>query len=97
MKFLSSEVALYLYKSTEAICGGALLYIDNKNNYFVRNDLYIYRSKKLESVFIEIINSKGKNIIVVFINTPWMNTTEFIDIYLSKLLQTFSKENKTIM
>ena len=49
---------------TEANCGGALLYIDNNINYIVRDDLCIYRSKELESVFIEIINSKGKNTIV---------------------------------
>ena len=45
---------------TETDCRGALLYIDNDINYIVRDDLCIYRSKELESVFIEIINSKGK-------------------------------------
>ena len=49
---------------TEANCGGALLYIDNNINYIVRDDLCIYKTKELESVFIEIINSKGKNTIV---------------------------------
>ena len=49
--------------SFEANCGGALLYIDNNINYIVRDDLCIYRSKELESVFIKIINSKGKNTI----------------------------------
>ena len=83
---------------TEANCGGALLYIDNNINYIVRDDLCIYRSKELESVFIEIINSKGKNTIVGCVyRHPCMNPTEFIDIYLSELLQKFSKEDKTIM
>ena len=45
---------------TEANCGGALLYIDNNINYIVRDDLCIYRSKELESVFIEIINFKER-------------------------------------
>ena len=49
---------------TEANCRSALLYIDNNINYIVRDDLCIYRSKELESIFIEIINSKGKNTIV---------------------------------
>ena len=48
---------------TEANCGGALFYIDNNINYIVRVDLCVYRNKELESVFIEIINSKGKNTI----------------------------------
>ena len=83
---------------TEANCGGALLYIDNNINYIVRDDLCIYRSKELESVFIEIINSKGKNTIVGCVcQHPCMNPTEFVDIYLSELLQKFSKEDKTIM
>ena len=49
---------------TEANCGGALLYKDNNINYIVQDDLCIYSSKEMESVFIEIINSKGKNTIV---------------------------------
>ena len=52
----------------------------------------------MESVFIEIINSKGKNTIVgCLYQHPCMNRTEFIDIYLSELVQKFSKEDKTIM
>ena len=83
---------------TEANCGGALLYIDNNINYIVQDDLCIYRSKELYSVFIEIINSKGKNTTVGCVyRHPCMNQTEFIDIYLSELLQKFSKEDKTIM
>ena len=38
---------------TEANCGGALLYIDNNINYIVRYDLFIYRSKELQTVFTE--------------------------------------------
>ena len=40
---------------TEANCGVALLYIDNNINYIVRDDLCIYKTKELESVFIEVI------------------------------------------
>ena len=40
---------------TEANCGGALLYIDNNVNHIVRDDLRIYKSKELESVFIKVI------------------------------------------
>ena len=83
---------------TEANCRGALLHIDNNINYIVRDNLCIYKSKELESVFIEVINSKGKdNIVGCFYLHPCMNPTEFNDIYLSELLQTFSKEVKTIM
>ena len=75
---------------TEANCGGALLYIDNNINYAVSDDLCIYKTKELESVFIEIINSEGKNTIVGCVyRHPSMNPTEFIEIYLSELLPKF--------
>ena len=45
-----------VHTPTEASKGGALLYISKKLNYKPRNDLKIYKSKELESVFIEIIN-----------------------------------------
>ena len=83
---------------TEASCGGALLYIDSSLNYIVRNDLKLYKTRELESVFIEIINPKGKNVIVACIyRHPSMNPTEFIDIYLSELLQKLSRKDKKIM
>ena len=43
---------------------GSLLYIDNNINHIVQDDLCIYKTKEPESVFIKIINSKGKNTIV---------------------------------
>ena len=76
----------------------SLLYIDNNINHIVQDDLCIYKTKEPESVFIKIINSRGKNTIVACAyRHPCMNPTEFIDIYLSELLQKFSKEDKTIM
>ena len=44
--------------------GGALLYVKKDLIYKLRNDLKIFKSKELESAFIEIINSKHKNLIV---------------------------------
>ena len=46
--------------STESANGGALLYIKNDTLYKVRNDLKMYKSKNLESIFIEIINTNNK-------------------------------------
>ena len=83
---------------TEASCGGARLYIDSSLNHLVRNYLKLYKKRELESVFIEIINPEGKNLIVVCIyRHPSMNPTEFIDSYLSELIQKLSSEDKTIM
>ena len=41
---------------TEANCEGAPFYIDNNINHIVRDDLCIYKSKELESVFIKVTN-----------------------------------------
>ena len=47
--------------------------------------------------FIEVINSKGKNIILGCIyQQPSTNPAEFIDIFISKLLWKISKEDKII-
>ena len=49
-------------------------------NYIARDDLCISKAKELESVFIEIINSKGKNTIVGCVyQYPCMNPTECIE------------------
>ena len=83
---------------TEANCGGALLYINNTFNYTVRNDLRIYQKKEIESIFMEIVNPKGKNVIVGCIyRHPSLNPTEFVDILIQELLQKMSKEDKTIV
>ena len=43
---------------TESHAGGTLLYINNKLSYKPRNDLNLYKSYKLESTIIELINPK---------------------------------------
>ena len=49
---------------TDASCGGAPLYINKNINYKLRKDLKIHKSKEVESIFIEIINKKERNIII---------------------------------
>ena len=83
---------------TAASCGGALLYINKNINFKIRNDLKIYKYKELESVFIEIINRKGKNTIVGCIyRHPCMEVTEFNDVFLQNILEKLSYENKEII
>ena len=45
------------HATTDASCGGALLYIKEGITYKVRNELKITKIKELESVFIEIQNN----------------------------------------
>ena len=56
------------------------------------------KKKEIESIFMEIINPKGKNVIVGCIyRHPSLNPTEFVDIHIQELLQKMSKEDKTIV
>ena len=54
----------YEYTHNESSKGGALLYIDKNLRYRSRSDLTLYKSKEIESSFIEIIELKKKNTIV---------------------------------
>ena len=81
---------------TEAENGGTLIYLAEGINYKPRKDLEIYRSKELESTFIEIINPKG-SIIGVIYRHPNMDTTQFIDNKFNDLLVKLSQEiNKKV-
>ena len=48
---------------TESNKVGSLIYISTDLSYKTRNDLKMYKSKELESTFIEIVNKKGTNTI----------------------------------
>ena len=96
-----SNIEILNYKveqySTESAVGRARLYIKNNTLYKVRNDLKMYKSKNLESIFIEIINTNNKNIVVGCVyRHPGMDANEFNEHYLSilneKLLLEKNKE-----
>ena len=60
---------------TEASKGGVLLYIANGINFKPRNDLKIYKSKELESAFVEIINpNEANSLIGVIYKHPCIHT-----------------------
>ena len=83
---------------TESTKGGALLYIKSCLNYKLRPYLQIYKSKELESIFIEIIHPNKKNMIIgCLYRHPSMNPTEFNEDYLTKLSEKLIKENKDIL
>ena len=87
------------YTPTEASKGGTVLYVNKKFNSKPRNDLdnILYRSKTLESSFIEIINPGKKNIVIGCIyRHPSMDLNEFNERYLNILLEKLSKENKNV-
>ena len=84
----------------ESSAGGALIYIADYLTYKQRKDLtkQTYKSKELESIFIEIMYKKKKNVIVgCLYKHPFMSIDEFNDEFLLPLLEQASKENKQLI
>ena len=81
------------------ISGGALIYVKNDILYKVRKDLKIYQSEKLESIFIEIIKSNNRNIIVACVyRHPIMEVNKFNSLFLNILSENLlSEKNKEIV
>ena len=76
---------------TESSKGGVLLYIDKNLRYRSRSNLILYKSKEIESSFIEIIESKKKNTIVGCIHKyPNISVGEFTNDFLEPLLEKLS-------
>ena len=78
--------------------GGALIYVKH-DIHKVRNDLKIYQSEKLESVFIEIIKSNRRNIMIGCVyRHPSMEVNEFNSLFLNTLSENLlSEKNKEIV
>lgn len=88
------------HTTTESSCGGALLFISDKLLYRPRKDLtqLLYKTKNLESIFIEVTQPKKTNIIIGTVyKHPMMSIDEFNIEYLNPLLEKTSSENKTII
>ena len=66
--FFPTNIALGNYDigqtPTESNTRGALLYINRKDSYKIRKDLNLYKTHKIESVFVEVIMPKKTNITV---------------------------------
>ena len=79
---------------TESTKGDVLIYVKSGINFKPRNDLNLYKSKELVSLFIEVINKKESNdIIGVIYRHPCMNGTDFIDEYLKGIVDKLSNES----
>ena len=82
---------------TESNKEGSLPYISTDLSYKTRNDLRMYKSKELESFFIEIINKNDKNTIVYCIyKYPRLTIDEFNNKFLSPMLEKVSFKNKEV-
>ena len=76
----------FQHTPTESKAGASLMYISDKISYKMRNDLNIYCSKQLESVFIEVlIPNKQNQLIGTVYKYPSMNVLKFNHEYLTDI------------
>ena len=86
------------YTPIKSFEGGTLLYIDKNLRYRSRSDLTLYKSKEIESSFIEIIEPKKKNTIVGCIyKHPNVSVGEFTNNFLEPSLEKLSFEKKEVI
>ena len=77
--------------------GGVLIYVKKGINFKPHIDLNLYKSKELESYFIEIVNQKQSNDIgSVIYRHPCMSEEVFNEEYLKQLADKLSTQNKNI-
>ena len=70
------------------------LYLKEEINYKIRKDLSIYDGGIMESLFIEVVNEKDKNIIVgVIYRAPDSNTKRFLE-STTQITEKINLENK---
>ena len=100
---LNTNVSLQYYVTeqtpTESNAGRDLLYINKRHSYKTHPVLAIYKPKKLESIFVEVILPTKSNLLVGCIYKHLcMDICTFNDDYLNPLLDNLSnKANKTIV
>ena len=98
---LNAIVSLQNYEQTptESTAGGSLLYVNKRDSSKTRPDLAIYKPKRIESIFAEVVLLKKRKLIVGCIyKHPYMDICTFNDHFLNPLLDNLSKEaNKTIV
>ena len=85
------------FTATECSSSGTAVYIKKGLNYKLRKDLEIYKSKQLESTFIDVNLKNKKNGIGCIYRHPSMGLLEFNSNYFTNLLDTLSSENKTVV
>ena len=85
----------FVYKNRSAKTGGGVgLYVSDNLDFRIRTDIYAYEDEVMESLFIEIIWSHERNVIVgIIYRPPNQNVNDFV-IKMNDVLAKISRENK---
>ena len=87
----------FIFEPTGTTHGGTGFYIKNNRNYVVRDDLKLNLPSHFEAMFVEIILTDKKNLVVGCIYRHGSSTlplNEFTNDHLEPILQKISKEKK---
>ena len=83
---------------TDSLKGGKLIYINQNVKYKIREYLTLYKSKEIESTFLEIIENYQKNVTVGCIyKYPDVAIQEFTDDFNWPLLEKLLTEKKEVI
>ena len=85
------------FTPTECNNGATATYIKKELNYKPRNDLQIYRSRELESTFMEITQNKKITVVGCIYRHSPMELSGFNSDCLANLSEKISLENKTLV
>jgi exonuclease III len=80
-------------RSNKKVCGVGI-YVNEKVKHKLRNDININLENLIESIFIEIITSTGKNVIVGVIYRPPNQKFETFEKAVDEIVNKIDKENK---
>ena len=84
------------YTPVESSKGGTPLYIDKSLKWKLRKDLNLNKPEEIESIFVEIIETKKKNTVKGCIyKHPKVSVKEFLNNHLQPLLIKLSFEKKS--
>ena len=86
----------FKYEPTETSFGGTGFYIKSDLDYIVRNDLNINSPGNYEAMFVEIILTDRKNLIVgcLYRHPSGISTRDFTNDHLEPILEKISREKK---
>jgi len=84
----------FLHTKTLTQCGGAGIYIKSTFDYEILSKFSIANKDVSESVFLEIKNSTGKNIVIGCIYRHHTPISNFLEIFLNDVLEKITKTNK---
>ena len=92
---ISLQNYTYEFTSTESSKGGTLIYIDQNVKYKIREDLKLYKSKKIESIFFE--NNQKKIIVGCVYKDPGVAIQEFTNDFICPLFEKLLTEKKEVI